>query len=189
MKAHSIKTDNANVSKKVSLRKQATSHLENLRVLDLFAGNNVLWSEFNCDRYYGIEKERGKGKNLTADNMRVIASLDLSNFNVIDADSYGIPFNQISELFKNRTLAEGTVIVYTCITNKMSSLNKNCLNHFGLRRMYKKCKTLLNAKAHELFYAYLYDNGVREIFKYTEITSFRKDYGYFIVPNRRLQRF
>lgn len=95
LKAHSIKTDNANETKKVSLRRQATAHLDSLRVLDLFAGKNVLWSHFETEKYYGVEKEKGKGKNLNADNIRIIARLDLSKFNVIDADSYGIPFNQL----------------------------------------------------------------------------------------------
>ena len=54
MTAHSIKTDNANVSHKVQLRKEATQNLKSLKVLDLFAGNNVLWSN--------MELKRSKGK-------------------------------------------------------------------------------------------------------------------------------
>ena len=181
MKAHSIKTDNANIMKKTSLRRQATEHLECLKILDLFAGNNVLWSQFECLRYYGVEKERGKGKNLNADNLRIISSLDLSDYNIIDLDSYGIPFNQLYELFRNPTLKDETVIIYTCITNKMSGLNKRCLDEFGLSKIYRKVRTVINGKARELFYAYLEKNGVREVFKYSEKTSFFKDYGYFIV--------
>jgi len=180
LKAHSIKTDNANIDKKVSLRKQATSKLQTLRVLDCFAGRNVLWSHFEKERYFGIEKEKGKGRNLNADNLRVLASLDLSSFNVIDVDSYGIPFNQLYEIFNNPTLQDGTVIIYTCITSKMSSMNKKCLERYGLSAMYKKCKVLINSKAKELFYAYLHENGVREIFKYSDRNSFQKDYGYFV---------
>ena len=162
MKKHSIKTDNTNVGKKISLRKQATANLNELRVLDLFAGKNVLWANIDCARYYGIEEVKGKGRNLNADNMKVIDNLNLSDFNVIDVDSYGIPFNQIYKIFSNKTLANGTVIVYTLITNKMCSINKYCLKNFRLEKMYGKCKVLINAKARELFYAFLYESGVRK---------------------------
>ena len=84
---HSIQTDNAKLSEKVHLRKVATSHLNELKVLDLFAGENVLWSYFQCSRYYGVEQQKGKGKNLYADNRKVIPTIDLSGFNVIDIDS------------------------------------------------------------------------------------------------------
>ena len=186
MKAHSIKTDNANIGKKISLRKQATAHLDNLRVLDLFAGNNVLWSHFDCTRYYGIEKEKNKGRNLTADNLRIIANLDLSGFNVIDADSYGIPFNQIVAIFENSTLTNNTVVIYTLITNKMSMLNKQCLKKFNIERLYKKCKVLMNGKAQELFESMLYENGVRKLFYYTDSVKFYKEYGYFIVDKQSI---
>lgn len=95
MKVHSTKTDNFEIKSKIHLRQEAVKHLSELNVLDLFAGENKLWSSFEKNTYYGVEKEKNKGKNLYADNIRVIQSLDLSRFNVIDLDSYGIPFNQI----------------------------------------------------------------------------------------------
>ena len=186
LKAHSINTDNSNVFKKVSLRKQATAHLKELRVLDLFAGENILWSHLKCDRYYGVEKIKGKGKNLNADNIRIIESLDLSGFNVIDVDSYGIPFNQLYKIFLNKTLADKTVIIYTLITNKMCGLNRYCLQTFNLSKMYKKCNVVINAKAKELFDAFLYENGVRELFYYTDSQSYYKEYGYFVINKSKM---
>lgn len=135
---------------------------------------------FLFDIIYKGEKEKNKGKNLYADNIRVIQSLDLSRFNVIDLDSYGIPFNQMYELFKNPTLKHGTVFIFTCITNKMSALNKKCLEEFNLSKIYKKCKVLVNGKANELFYAYLEKNGIKEIYMYEVNSNFKKQYGYFI---------
>lgn len=181
MKAHSIKTDNANVPHKVQLRREATKDLDSIRVLDLFAGNNVLWSNFDCDKYYGVEVVKGKGKNLNADNVKVIASLDLSKFNVIDCDSYGIPFKQLEQVFKNPTLADGTIILYTAIGNSLSALSKVVLDSFGIYRMYKKCKVLFNSKSDEFFHAWLAKNGVTKVREYEEESSvFTKKYGYFI---------
>ncbi|MDR1927639.1 MAG: hypothetical protein LBQ33_03255, partial [Oscillospiraceae bacterium] len=59
-----IKTDNKSVANKVFLRKKAIEHLESLQILDLFAGNNVLWRSIDKQRYYSIELESGKGVNL-----------------------------------------------------------------------------------------------------------------------------
>jgi len=176
-------TDNTNSSYKVSLRAQATSALDELRVLDLFAGDNILWSAFKCARYYGIEKEKGKGRNLHADNLKVIGSLDLSQFNVIDADSYGIPANQLEMVFSNKTLRDGTVIIYTCITNRISALSKAVTIEFGLQKINRIAPTLIRGHSAELFHSFLYEKGVRKICRYTirDGTSYYKEYGYFVV--------
>lgn len=179
MKVHSTKTDNYDINSKINLRKEAVKGLDELRVLDLFAGENKLWKNFDKKIYFGVEKEKNKGKNLNADNNRIIKSLDLSRFNVIDLDSYGIPFNQIYDIFNNPTLQSGTVFVFTCITNKMSAVNKKCLKEFNLEKIYKKCKVLVNGKANELFYAYLQKKGIKEVYLYEVNTSFKKQYGYF----------
>lgn len=182
MKAHSIKTDNANVKNKVQLRKLATKDLKEIKVLDLFAGNNVLWSHFDTKKYYGIELAKGKGKNLNADNLKVIPSLDLSKFNVIDCDSYGIPIKQILALYNNNTLQNGTVIIYTAIGNSLSALSKEILKEYNLEKIYKKSKVLLNKKSHDLFYGFLYKKGVRTVFEYEEPSkTFVKKYGFFVV--------
>ena len=120
---------------------------------------------------------------MTADNLRVIESLDLSGFNVIDVDSYGAPANQLIKIFENDTLRAGTVIIYTCITNKMSSLNKEVIKLFRLGKMYKKVKTLFNAKSAELYHALLYEKGITEVYRYTQKSgsSYYKEYGYFVV--------
>ena len=176
------KTDNVNVDHKVYLRKQAVKDLKELKVLDLFAGMNVLWGHFDCDRYYGVEMVKGKGNNLNADNVRVIESLDLSDFNVIDCDSYGIPTKQIEQIYANKTLQRGTIIIYTCIGNAFSGVTTVALKEVGLDKMYKKCKVLFNKLSNELFYVFLYNHGVRRVYEYEEEDShYIKRYGYFIV--------
>ena len=181
MITHSIKTDNANVESKIALRKQATDKLESLKVLDLFAGENKLWKTFECEKYYGVEMKKGKGKNVNADNLRIIPSLDLSKFNVIDLDSYGIPFNQIELLYKNPTLQKGTVIIYTAITNKMSALTEGAKKMANIQEIYTKCRTLFNGMALELFYGRLYQLGVVEVTEYMTKEKFEKHYGFFTI--------
>lgn len=179
--AHSISTDSDGIKDKIYLRQQALKSLTELKVLDLFAGENVIWGQFQCAAYYGIESVTGKGKNLNAKNERVIPSLDLSRYNVVDCDSYGIPYNQIYQLFENETLQGGTVIIYTAISNRMSTLNKKCIDKYISSKTYEIAKSLFNALAHELFYALLFDKGVKEVYFYEKYTTFIKHYGYFIV--------
>lgn len=181
MTVHSIKTDNHNVKSKKALREKAIESLESVKVLDLFAGRNVLWSKIKRDRYYGIEIVKGKGKNAEGDNLKIIPVLDLSGFNVIDCDSYGIPDKQIRALYANPTLQEGTIIIYTAISNKMSSLSRETIKDYRLTGLYKKAKTLLNAYALEYFYGLLWENGIRKVFEYEQKGAFQKRYGFFIV--------
>ena len=53
----------------------------------------MLWGGFEKEKYFGIEVQKGRGKNLNADTSRVIDALDLSQYNVMDCDSYGIAFD------------------------------------------------------------------------------------------------
>ena len=181
MTVHSTKTDNASIPNKIFLRQKATQHLSALRVLDLYAGENVLWQQFCTERYYGIELIKGKGKNLHGDNRRIVEALDLSGFNVIDCDSYGIPFDVMLRLFQNKTLQPGTTIIYTAISSRLSSLNRECLRMFRLSRLCKKCPSLIHAKGLDFFYAMLEKHGVNAVYYYREKTSFDKHYGYFVV--------
>lgn len=93
MSQRSTKTDNKSIANKIYIRKEAIKNLKQVKVLDLFAGRNVLWNNIKTDKYYGIDLEQNKGRNLTADTSKVFNSLDLSQFNVIDCDSYGIPYD------------------------------------------------------------------------------------------------
>lgn len=97
MSRQPTKTDNKSIANKIFIRTEAIKNLKEIKVLDLFAGRNVLWNNIHTDKYYGIDIEAKKGKNLNADTRNAIDNLDLSEFNVIDCDSYGIAF----DLYKN----------------------------------------------------------------------------------------
>lgn len=181
MSLHLIKTDNASIVNKVALRKEAIKGLEALRVLDLYAGNNILWSFFDKEKYYGVEIQKGKGKNITADCKKLIESLDLSVFNVIDCDSYGVPFDVIYKILNNKTLKAGTVIIYTAISNRLSGISKQCLKMFNLKNIYDKCHNLITEYSLELFYAMLYKFGISEVEYIESNGNFTKHYGFFAV--------
>ncbi|MCL2023633.1 MAG: hypothetical protein FWG82_04600 [Oscillospiraceae bacterium] len=176
------KTDNKSVANKVFLRRKATEHLDGLYVLDLFAGNNILWRGFDKERYFGVELVSGKGSNLTADAKKIIDSLDLSQFNVIDCDSYGIPFEICRKLFENKRIKSETVIIYTAITNIFTQLPNECINILGIDNMYKQAPSLFNTNAIMYFYEMLAKYSVREVNYYEVIDAYIKHYGYFLIP-------
>ena len=177
-----IKTDNKSVANKVFLRKEATKHLQNLYVLDLFAGKNVLWSNIDNARYYGVELQTGKGANLNADAKQAVLSLDLSQFNVIDCDSFGIPFGICRRIIKDDKIRSGTVILYTAMTNVFTQLPRVCVDELGIGHMYKLTRSLFNLNAITYFYDMLANLGIKEI-KYYEVNDhYTKHYGYFVIP-------
>ena len=180
---HSIRTDNFDILSKINLRREATENIKDgkIKVLDLFAGENKLWKNFQKEKYFGVEKEKGKGKNLYGDNIKIIPTLDLSQFNVIDCDSYGIPYEQIFLIFKNKTLCKNTVVLYTCITNRMSNMSKLCIQRNNLDKIYKKTRTIMNGKSIAYFYNLLIENGINVVREYEIKSNFIKKYGYFII--------
>jgi len=185
---HNAHIDNHNLADKQRLRSLATAHLKELNVLDCFAGHNLLWSKFKCKTYYGIEKEKHKGRNLIADNLKVIPSIDLSRFNVIDLDSYGVPFPQILLLWKNGTLRSGTVIIYTAIFDTLNGLSRACTDYYGLTKMAQKTTLILARHSDDMFYGMLYNLGIRKVHRYTVMRiSQHKHYGYFQVPDTVLR--
>lgn len=179
---HVIKTDNKSVANKVFLRRKATEHLNEIRVLDLFAGKNVLWNSIDKIRHYGVELIPDKGANLTADAKRAVRSLDLSQFNVIDCDSYGIPFEICKYLLDHPAVKSGTVIIYTAITNIFTYFPRACLEEFGIHDLYKITPSIFNANAIRYFYDMLADRDVKEVHYCEVIDNYTKHYGYFIVP-------
>ena len=179
MNQQSTKTDNKSVHDKIYLRKQAIMNLEAVHVLDLFAGRNVLWNNISKDSYYGVDIANGKGKNLVANSHEIFDSLDLSAYNVIDVDSYGISFDIYKKIFSRQDVQPGTVVIYTAITNEFTQIRTEAMDEFRFRSFYKKAPTLFNARAVEFFYEMLANHGIKEVNYYEIRDHYLKHYGYF----------
>lgn len=181
-------TDNSNRSAKKNLRRYATRCLSTLRVLDCYAGNGAMWANVSKELYLGIEKQRGKGSAtngiVNADNLKMIPNMDLSAYNVIDLDAYGVPYDQMRLIFENKTLQHGTVVIYTAIRNGMSGVNANALENLGLSKMYKKCPSLFKPMYMDCFYELLRSKGVSKVHEIDQSTkkkgSYEKHYGFFV---------
>ena len=103
-----MKTDNDNLSKKLAIRlfamdKLGKSQTKPIRVLDCFAGEGLLWhylkkeSKF-CIEHVGIDSLPKRGALYVGDNQRYLCQLPIDDYDVIDLDAYGVPYNQMKIL-------------------------------------------------------------------------------------------
>ena len=107
--------------------------------------------------------------------------LDLSQFNVIDCDSYGIAFDLYKKILLNPNIKKGTIIIYTLITNEFTKIQNEAKNEFNFKPFYHKAPSLFNARAIEFFYEMLGNHGIKEVNYYAIRDNFNKHYGYFIM--------
>lgn len=194
IKAARRQTDNAHFDLKVHVRKLAVAAClppgEEPRVLDCFAGENRLWSAIPHAYYYGIDAAgKGRARNVKAKNEKVIPSLDLSLFNVIDLDSYGVPFRQLDLILKNKTLPPSVLVIYTAIYGAIASVCKEAVNAVGIDhdRVYRKCPMLFNKAVGAFWDLYLFNRcGVERTWcvSFSEGT-YRKCYGWFVLRRRK----
>jgi tRNA G26 N,N-dimethylase Trm1 len=167
------KTDNSHLAEKVYMRVICSPPGE-LRVLDAFGGKGIIWQKVRKKRdvelYTSIEKERWKNESaICGDNAKLLPILDLSPYNVIDLDDYGMPAAQIEAVMKNKTARPGTVIFATCILAEMGSFPYALAKYIGCTpSMVKKCKHLFIRKMKEAVTAMLSSFGVNA-WKYYEI--------------------
>lgn len=177
---HSAFTASSYFNEKLEIRKRACQSLDRVDVLDLYAGKHVIWNQISHNRYYGVDNYEKSG-NLPIDNRTAIKFLDLGQFTVIDADAYGMPYEQIQLLYENKTLRPGTVVCYTCITGPMNRLCVRLLQDFAIEREYKRTRTLFNRYGYQYFHEMLNGHGVKDLHNIIIKKSMRKEYGYFIV--------
>lgn len=176
------KTDNSYLDEKVQLRIDSIQSIHgNVSVLECYAGHQVLWSEVKKRSgrkkifVTPIEKKSIKGKvYLRGDNLKFLKSINLSAFNVIDLDAYGIPFDQIDILFER---GFSGIVHVTSIQSGMGRLPNKLLNSIGYTNaMIDKCPTMFCANRQEKLEHYLASKGVKEIEGYF---IDRKNYFYF----------
>lgn len=161
------KTDNSYFNEKVMLRINHLPKTDTIRVLDCFSGTGSIWKEVKKRTgrniiTIGIEIENGKNNlSLKGKNNKYLSILDLSKFNIIDLDAYGVPFSQLEILFKRKY--KGIVFV-TAIQSGMGKLPNGMLQSIGYTdKMIKKIPTLFNTNFLAKLKQYLYLRGVRSI--------------------------
>lgn len=163
------KTDNHYTGDKVALRINHSpwKNDNKLNVLDCFGGRGIIWR--------AVQRKSGKTVNRTAidkrndilefhlhgENSKVLLGMDLTKYDVIDLDAYGIPVEQIGILVQKGFI--GTVFV-TAIQTMHGQLPRMMLDDLGFpENLLKKCPTLVGRRGWEYFKQWLALKGVSEI--------------------------
>jgi hypothetical protein len=163
-----VQTDNSYLEDKVALRAR---HLPDgkVSVLYCFAGTGKIWKAVISSRtdvdikVLGIEKQVGKAKgfHIPIDNNRFLKSGDLSQFNVIDLDAYGIPYEQIGTILRRRWHG---VIFATVIQSIFGRLQNDLLEEVGYSKsMIEKAPVLCCKGGFDKFCSWLASRGIRKV--------------------------
>jgi len=179
-----LQTDNSFFYDKVCLRVSCLPELDTVLVLDAFHGEGRIWQEVARRTSKHIEllsidlNQHKKGLYLKGDNRKFLAGMDLSRFDVIDLDAYGIPFDQL--ILVLRSSRPGTQIFLTFIQSVMGCLPKRMLYHIGYSRpMVDKIPTLFYRDGFSKLKQFLAQAGVTSI-RYRQ--AGRKWYAAFSTP-------
>ena len=164
MNSHPTKTDNSFLQDKVMLRYNNLPDKEVIHVLDCFAGKNLIWDRIKQMTNKKIEvlpiDKKGK-KNLKGENMKFLKSLNLKNYEVIDLDSYGIPFKQL-EYILNKGY-KGHIFI-TFIQSMFGGLPNKLLEYNNISpNLYKKIKTIFFKQGFKKFKNYLAKKEIKKI--------------------------
>lgn len=174
--AQTKKTNNSYLGNKVDLR---INYLPagDLSVLDCYGGAGKIWVAIGREtgrqiRYLPIDKlDYGVGLFLPGDNLVYLASLDLSRFNVIDLDAYGVPYQQLRVLFDKRFVGRVFITMNQTIVGE---LPHDMLTEVGFSRaMLRMSPALCFRNGWQHFLDYLALMGVRQV---VHRTKARKHY-------------
>jgi len=173
-------TDNSLLAYKVWLR---VDHLprDPITVLDCYGGYGVVWdcvrrkSGRSDIKRCGIDKEKRKG-SVKGDNRKWLSGIDVSAFNVIDLDAYGVPFDQVNILFEKKYKG---IVFFTFIQSSLVALPSKLLIASGITsEMRKSCPTLFGQIGWRLWLDWLGVNGVEKVHHRSKD---RKHYGFFVL--------
>lgn len=176
-------TDNSFLQNKIKLRLEVINKIEKntINILECFAGNNILYSYIQNKtkkklNILSIEKINKKGNNIYGDNKKILPNLDLSFYDIIDADAYGNSFYLLDVILKNKSFKE-TWFIYTFISCMGKGLNKEILLSNNITEaMIKKCPMLFEKKKILFYRNFLYQKRVDFLY---EKEYNNKRYGYF----------
>lgn len=171
-----VLTDNSYLKEKVKLR-QDTIPQKNIKVLSCFGGDNKIWEKVSNGYKIDVDIIDILKKDmiyLKGDNIKYLSSMELSKYDVIDLDSYGIPYEQMEMIFKKNYKG---IVYITFIQIMHGRLKKNMLEKVGFTEsMIKKRPVLCAKEGFEKLKKYLQINNIHDIIYYK---FGRKIYLYF----------
>lgn len=161
------KTDNSSLRTKVILRLLRTPLEEKLRVLDVYHGTGAIWHNVNLHyqgkiQVDGLDIEDKNSFALIGDNEKVLPVLDMSKYDVIDVDAYGVPFTVLREIFTASDV--DALIFYTFCQTHLRMMPKGLLAEIGISEsMFDKCPSFVSKHGHDKFLSWLALYGIEHV--------------------------
>jgi hypothetical protein len=133
-----VMTENSHLRTKLRLRKQAVELIDkkSISVLDAYAGEGVVWNRMRKEMpdinftTLGIEKRKYLNPAvIMGDNRKVMKGLDLTQFDLIDLDAFGCPWEQLALCAKT---AIKVPVVATHIIVTLGPVPKQLLQTAGI---------------------------------------------------------
>jgi hypothetical protein len=177
------KTNNSFLKEKIILRLLNLPDKKNIKVLDCYHGGGEIWNNIKLLTDKSIEidgidiKEYENTISLIGDNLKVLKSIDINKYDIIDLDAYGIPDQQI-EILKSKNKKE-IIIFYTFIASVFGRLSDKLLFRLGFsKNMLEKTNTIFSRDRHQKFLNYLSCLKIKGKVEWIEFNK-RKYYGVF----------
>lgn len=160
------KTANSFTSDKVLLRAGNLPDGD-IKLLDCFAGDGTVWrlvqnvSGRKVTRTAIDTRTDIMRMYLQGDNVKIMQSMDLSRFNVIDVDAYGMPYDQLRLIFESAFYG---VIFVTFIQTIHGRLPNKFLHDLGFTdEIINAAPSLIGRDGWRLFLQWLALSGVKKI--------------------------
>lgn len=163
------KVDNSMLTEKVNLRLAVLDKIKKaeIKVLDAFGGNGVVWDETKKKTKQKIStlridhRDDLDGVYLKGDNLKYLKGLDLSKFDIIDLDAYGSPYQQLKIVLESGYKGH---VVCTLIETHLGGQFKEMLIEIGYTAaMIEKVPVLFAKHGREKMFAWLDQKGIEEV--------------------------
>ena len=171
--------DNTYLADKAALR---ADHLPDgeIRVLDCYGGKGLVWHAVQKLARRKIKVLPVDIRNdlntfrLPGDNRAFLQIIDLTKFNVVDLDAYGVPYDQLRMIFERGYIGKMFVTFIQSLYGKMPY---GLLEEVGFTaEMIKRSPTLFGRRGWDYFLDYLALHGVTKVWHRSHA---RKHYLFF----------
>lgn len=177
-------TDNSEMPAKLRLRLDALAQVSSPepRVLDAYGGTGRLWEAVRrqSDRPLNVlaidKRPDAPWHTIRGDNLKVLPSLDLAAFDLIDLDAYGVPSTQLAIVAEK---APDVPVFVTCILSHQGPVPHRVLAANGIPPEWSKMTISLFRR---LSWTELWDN-------YCAHLGYRRRRGYTIRGTGMLKRY
>jgi hypothetical protein len=159
-------TDNTYLADKVALRVAHLPQKDTINVLDCFGGSGKVWKAVKRltgknIRVLPIEMKDINWFHLPGDNMKYLGSIALEKYDIVDLDAYGIPYEQLKEVFDR---GFNGIVFVTFIQSIFGGINHDMLIDIGFtKEQIKKIPTIFGKRGWEYFLEWLGLHGVKKI--------------------------